>query len=106
MPNKKFSTSINFVYTGPMKLAHFAGAPEQNIDAFVTSKSFSEFGFKSSYIFNLNKINTDFELFGGIKNIFDAYQSDFDTGKNKDSNYIYGPATPRTIFIGLKMSSF
>ena len=106
MPNKKFSTSINYVYTGPMKLAHFAGAPEQNIDAFVTSKSFSEFGFKSSYIFNLNKTSTDFELFGGIKNIFDAYQSDFDTGKNRDSNYIYGPAAPRTIFIGLKMSSF
>jgi len=106
MPNKKFSTSINYVYTGPMKLAHFAGAPEQNIDAFVTSKSFSEFGFKSSYIFNLNKPSTDFELFGGIKNIFDAYQSDFDTGKNRDSNYIYGPAAPRTIFIGLKMSSF
>ena len=106
IPNKKFTTSINYVYTGPMKLAHFAGAPEQNIDAFVTSKSFSEFGFKSSYIFNQNKTNTDFELFGGIKNIFDAYQSDFDTGKNRDSNYIYGPATPRTIFIGLKMSSF
>lgn len=106
MPNKKFSTSINYVYTGPMNLAHFAGAPEQNIDAFVTSKSFSEFGFKSSYIFNLNKTSTDFELFGGIKNIFDAYQSDFDTGKNRDSNYIYGPAAPRTIFVGLKMSSF
>ena len=106
MPNKKFTTSINYVYTGPMKLAHFAGAPEQNIDAFVTSKSFSEFGFKSSYIFNLNKPSTDFELFGGVKNIFDAYQSDFDTGKNRDSNYIYGPAAPRTIFIGLKMSSF
>ncbi len=106
MPNKKFSTSINYVYTGPMNLAHFAGAPEQNIDAFVTSKSFSEFGFKSSYIFNLSKTSTDFELFGGIKNIFDAYQSDFDTGKNRDSNYIYGPAAPRTIFVGLKMSSF
>ena len=106
MHKKKFSTSISYVYTGPMKLAHFAGAPEQNIDAFVTSKSFSEFGFKSSYIFNLNKPSTDFELFGGIKNIFDAYQSDFDTGKNRDSNYIYGPAAPRTIFIGLKMSSF
>ncbi len=106
MPNKKFSTSINYVYTGPMKLAHFAGAPEQDFDAFVTSKSFSEFGFKSSYTFNLNKTNTDFELFGGIKNIFDAYQSDFDTGKNRDSNYVYGPATPRTIFVGLKISSF
>lgn len=106
MPNKKFNTSINYVYTGPMKLAHFAGSPEQDTDAFVSSDSFSEVGFKSSYIFSQKKINTNFEFFGGIKNIFDAYQSDFDTGKNRDSNYVYGPANPRTIFVGLKISSF
>ena len=26
-------------------------------------------------------------------------------GKNRDSNYIYGPAAPRTFFIGLKINS-
>jgi outer membrane receptor for ferrienterochelin and colicins len=46
----------------------------------------------------------NFELYGGQKNILNQYQSDFDIGKNRDSNYIYGPSLPRTIFIGLKIS--
>lgn len=106
MPNKKFNTSINYVYTGPMKLVHFAGAPEQTEDVYTTSKVFHELGFKTSYMFDLKNIDTGFELFVGIKNLFDAYQSDFDSGKNRDSNYVYGPATPRTLFIGLRVKSF
>jgi outer membrane receptor for ferrienterochelin and colicins len=46
------------------------------------------------------------EIFGGVKNVLDAYQTDFDSGKNRDSNYVYGPAMPRTAFLGLKISSF
>ena len=46
------------------------------------------------------------KMFGGVKNILDAYQEDFDSGKNRDSNYVYGPATPRTVFIGLKLGNF
>jgi len=51
------------------------------------------------------KLDTQIELFGGVKNLFDAYQNDFDIGKERDSNYIYGPSAPRTIFIGLKFGS-
>ena len=64
-----------------------------------------ELGFKSSYTFNLKKIETDMQVFGGVKNIFDQYQSDFDSGKNRDSNYVYGSGTPRTYFIGLKFGT-
>ena len=105
MPNTKFNTTINYVYTGSMTIAHFAGAPEQLTDAYVTSKPFHELGFKSSYTFNLEKWNAGFELSGGVKNIFNAYQDDFDTGKNRDSNYVYGPATPRMAFVGLRIRS-
>jgi outer membrane receptor for ferrienterochelin and colicins len=38
----------------------------------------------------------------GVKNLFNAYQKDFDIGPTRDSDYIYGPNSPRTIFIGLK----
>jgi outer membrane receptor for ferrienterochelin and colicins len=38
----------------------------------------------------------------GVKNLFNAYQDDFDTGPMRDSDYIYGPIAPRTIFVGLK----
>ena len=41
-----------------------------------------------------------------LKNILDAYQKDFDSVKNRDINYIYGPAMPKTAFLGLKISSF
>ena len=105
-PNEKFKSSFNYVYTGPMKLLHLAGAPEQNIDAFLASKPFSELGFKTSYTFGLKNTAAKLEVFGGVKNFLDAYQTDFDSGKNRDSNFIYGPAMPRTAFLGLKISSF
>ena len=106
LPNEKFKSSINYVYTGPMKLLHLAGAPEQSIDAFLTSKAFSELGLKTSYTFGLKNTAATLEIFGGVKNVLDAYQTDFDSGKNRDSNYVYGPAMPRTAFFGLKISSF
>ena len=49
--------------------------------------------------FNENFMTT-FSL--GIKNLFNSYQSDFDTGPTRDSDYIYGPNAPRTFFFGIK----
>ncbi|MEI6866264.1 TonB-dependent receptor [Flavicella sp.] len=104
-PNLNFNTSINFVYTGNMDIVHYGGALEQDIDEYKVTPKFAELGLKSGYTFNLNRTKTDLELFVGVKNIFDAYQNDFDSGKNRDSNYIYGPANPRTYFAGIKLSS-
>ena len=88
-----------------MLLAHFAGAPEQLVNEYKQTPSFHEISWRSSYRFNLKNLDTVLEIFGGIKNIFNAYQNDFDTGKNRDSNYVYGPGTPRTFFIGLRILS-
>ena len=104
-PNDKFNASFNGVYTGPMQLAHFGGAPEQTIDEYKTSESFTELSFKLGYTFMFKTIDSGIELFGGIKNITNAYQNDFDSGKNRDSNYIYGPGAPRTFYIGLRLKS-
>ena len=105
MPNDRFNSNLNYVYTGDMLIAHFAGAPEQLVNEYKTTPSFHEFSWKSSYRFNLKSLDTSLEVFGGIKNIFNAYQNDFDTGKNRDSNYIYGPGMPRTFFVGLRILS-
>jgi len=102
-PNSKFNATINLLYTGEMEVLHLAGAPEQTLDEFAISQSFTEVGFKSSYTINSKKLKTGFEFFAGIKNIFDEYQKDFDSGKNRDSNYVYGPSMPRTYFLGLKL---
>ncbi|CAA0232747.1 TonB-dependent receptor [Tenacibaculum maritimum] len=105
-PSKSFTTAFNYIYTGSMDILHLAGAPElpQN-DTYITSPSYHELSVKSSYTFNLNQLKTGLQIFGGVKNIFDAYQTNFDSGKNRDSNFIYGPSTPRTIFVGLKLGT-
>lgn len=53
-------------------------------------------------IFSLYKFIT-LQLNAGIQNIFNAYQRDFDRGKERDSGYIYGPSMPRSYFAGAKL---
>jgi outer membrane receptor for ferrienterochelin and colicins len=88
-----------------MLLVHFAGAPDQTYDEYKVSRSFTEFTIKMGYTFELKSMNSGIELFGGVKNFTNAFQDDFDTGKNRDSNYVYGPGAPRTYFIGLRLRS-
>ena len=105
MPTKQLYLNINTLHTGSMGVAHFAGAPNQSTDEIIESKVFNELGFKIAYTFDVSKINTKLELFGGIKNIANSYQEDFDIGKDRDSNFIYGPAAPRTFFLGIRLKS-
>jgi len=104
-PSKRFSTAVNMVYTGSMDLVHLAGAPEQTQDSYVSSPTFTNIGFKTSYNMNFDDIDSNIELYVGAKNLLNHYQNDFDSGKNRDSNYIYGPNSPRSVFIGVKLSS-
>jgi len=105
MPNDKINVNINYVYTGKMKVPHFAGAPNQTVDEIITSNPFSELSAKFSYTFGLPKLSSNIECYTGVKNVFNAYQESFDIGKNRDSNFVYGPAQPRTFYIGLKFKS-
>ncbi len=102
-PNDKFTANINYVYTGAMKIPHFAGAPKQDVDELIDSKSFSELSLKMSYAIGLKKFGNTFEFYGGIKNILNDYQDQFDIGKNRDSNFVFGPGQPRTFYLGLKL---
>ena len=102
-PTKNWNINLNYVYTGTMELAHFAGALNQTIDEMVETSPFWELNTKIGYIVQSDNLGFDLEIYGGVKNIFNEYQDDFDIGKNRDSNYIYGPALPRTFFIGLSL---
>jgi outer membrane receptor for ferrienterochelin and colicins len=106
MPSPKFNATLSSVYTGPMILAHFGGAPEQAMDEYKKSDSFTELNLKLAYTFKLNQVDAGLELFGGIKNITNTYQDDFDSGKNRDSNYVYGPGSPRTFYVGVRLKSW
>jgi len=105
-PIKKVAISANLLYTGEMDIIHFSGnGTGQAVDEYDVTPSFTELSLRGSYTFKMENLSTGFELFGGVKNVTDSYQNDFDTGKNRDSNYVYGPAAPRTYFVGVKISS-
>lgn len=105
-PTKTWNFSANGVYTGRMLLSHFAGeGTGQTVDEYFTTKSFTDVGLRASHTFSLNKLKTGLEVFTGLKNVFNAYQNNFDTGKNRDSNFVYGPSAPRTVFFGIRLKS-
>lgn len=106
-PTKKINISTNLVYTGTMDIAHFGGeGTGQLVDEYVSSPSFTELSLRAGYTFEFPNTSTAVELFTGVKNLTNAYQQDFDLNKNRDSNYIYGPGLPRTIFAGIRIKSF
>jgi outer membrane receptor for ferrienterochelin and colicins len=105
-PESNFSGSFTGVYTGPMLLVHFAGSPElPDHDAYVQTEGYFDINTKLAYTWEMSHVDTEIEVFGGIHNILNNFQTDFDTGKNRDSGYIYGPAKPRTFFLGIKIRS-
>lgn len=105
-PTKKLSASANLVYTGSMDIVHIAGEGTGHaVDEYYKTSSFTELSLRLGYNFDIEKVNTGLEIFGGVKNVTNSYQDDFDIGKNRDSDYIYGPNAPRTVFVGLKIKS-
>lgn len=109
-PTKQFSASLNSTYTGAMLVPHFAGGndPKGNLidkETLVRTRKFFDIGAKLSYNFKLSS-EAWLQISGGMQNIFNSYQTDFDQGKYRDAGYIYGPSKPRTVFFGVKLSSF
>ncbi len=105
-PTKNLSASANLVYTGKMDITHVAGeGTGQDVDEYFETPQFTELTFRLGYILNIPKVSTAVEIYGGVKNVTNSYQDDFDTGKNRDSNYVYGPSAPRSVFVGLKINS-
>ena len=104
-PSAKLSFAANLVHTGAMSLIHLAGAPGQLEDEFIESPVFNAIGIKSTYIQVLKESGIKIEYSVGVKNLTNDFQQEFDSLKNRDSNFIYGPSLPRTIYFGLTLKS-
>lgn len=100
-PVKPLSVSLAGTYTGSMLVPHMAGyIPEDRAEK---TSDFWDMELKVAYEMRICQA-FDLQLNAGIKNIFDAYQSDFDQGADRDSGYIYGPGLPRSYFAGVRIS--
>ncbi len=107
-PVKNFKIDLSGNYMGKMWMQHMAGGirPDGTVvehDELVRTKAFFDLGLKLSYDFKIWK-TIGLQVNGGIRNILNSYQKDFDRGANRDSGYIYGPSLPRSIFVGAKLS--
>ncbi|MEZ5174209.1 MAG: TonB-dependent receptor [Bacteroidia bacterium] len=101
--NKKWNSAANLTYTGSMLVPHFAGAPGVNQDELVITKAFISTGINFTWASKLSISGKALKIQFGVNNITNAYQDDFDSGKNRDSNYVYGPAKPRTWFVVIRI---
>lgn len=99
---KVLKASVSATYTGSMLVQHLAGSGTP-VDVAVETPRFFDASVKFSYCFRLfNRV--DLDATAGVSNIFNSYQDDFDLGPERDSGYIYGPALPRSINVGLSVS--
>ena len=99
IPSKEFTVDLTGTYTGSMIVPRvisdtgFLQLNEVNPFLDLNLKLEHHFDFSENFMTTLSL---------GVKNMFDSFQDDFDTGPGRDSDYIYGPIAPRTFFIGLK----
>jgi len=99
-PLHGFTIAVNGKLTGSMLVQHYAGYVAE--DEEVETRGFCELGIKLSKEFHLYKHYT-LELSGGVKNVLNQFQPDLDKDMDRDAAYIYGPALPRTWFVGLNL---
>ncbi len=99
-PMAKLNIDLSGNYTGPMWVQHYAGYIAE--DVAVRTQSFFDASLRVGYT-TLVYDDTFIELFGGVKNIFNSFQSDFDQGADRDSGYVYGPLMPRSAYLGVEI---
>lgn len=104
-PTKRMNVSINTLYTGSMLQAKFS--PDESLypNEYRISGSSTEISFKAGYTIPLNTLDSGIEFYAGVKNLTNVFQNDFDNYRNRDSNYVYGPGQPRTIYVGIKLKT-
>lgn len=98
-PTKAIQLSYSSVLTGPMDVAHVIDVSDE-YTVIKRTPTFWEHNLKFTYT---TSGSTPIELFTGIQNMFNAFQSDFDRGIDRDAGYVFGPNRPRTLFGGMKV---
>ncbi len=105
IPADRWRITISENYTGKMLVPYFGNTIANPDEGELRQTDiFFDTGLKVCYELSREKLNLNF--FAGVKNIFNAYQNDFDMGITRDPAYIYGPLSPRTLYFGVKLGQF
>ena len=101
-PWRRLTADLTGTCTGEMLVQHKAGSGVAQ-DVAVTTPAFCDVNLRVAYDWRIYREVT-LQLYGGVQNLFNAYQRDFDQGVERDSGYIYGPSLPRSWLVGAKIS--
>ena len=101
-PMNNFDIDLTGTYTGNMLCPHFESSGTSE-DVLKKTPAFFDLNAKLTYSFKLMKTSM-MSISAGIVNIFNSFQNDLDKGVDRDSDYIYGPALPRSITFEVKLS--
>lgn len=99
--NKLFNADLSMEYTGKMKAPHYAGYIDE--DRLETTQPLWVVSAKFSRPLHDSE-NFKAHLFIGVYNMLNSYQEDLDKGVDRDSGYVYGPAKPRSLYMGFDFS--
>lgn len=88
-------------YTGSMTVPHYAGYIDE--DKLETTPSLWVVNIKLNRSINITE-NSNVSLSLGVYNVLNSYQKDLDKGVDRDSGYVYGPAKPRSLYLGFEFS--
>jgi outer membrane receptor for ferrienterochelin and colicins len=123
--NEKWGMSVTGNYTSSMLVPHFGLNPSDQLpeleeqrqleeinegnvirgEELANVPAFYDIGMNLSYQVEFSK-KLNMKIKAGVKNLFDSYQSDFDSGIYRDAGYIYGPSIPRTFYMTLELGNF
>lgn len=99
-PNDTYSISMTGTFTGQMTVPRVIS--DSGFLSLNKSAPFFDLNLNAEAHFDVSE-SFQITLNAGVKNIFNSFQDDFDTGPTRDSDYVYGPALPRTFFLGVKI---
>jgi len=91
--------------TGPMEVPHVVSdsiTGDLLRNELKASDYFFAVDLGASYTWKL-KGHTRLTAEVGIKNVFNDFQDDLDKGPFRDASYVYGPRSPRTVYVGLAL---
>ncbi len=97
-----FKIDLTGTYTGSMIVPRIVGA--NGSPDLLDSDPFFDINLRASYHIDVSE-DFHLELSGGARNIFNSYQPEFDSGPGRDSDFIYGPAAPRSLFLSVKIGN-
>ncbi|MCE2497016.1 MAG: TonB-dependent receptor [Flavobacteriales bacterium] len=96
-----WSITLSAVYTGPMDVPHVLDG-ETGFTTIKRTESFLELNPKIKYHID-GTHHEHFEFYVGVFNLLNSFQSDFDSGVDRDACYVYGPSRPITYYAGIKV---